>query len=306
MGGVEVGLGLGGLAEAAVAPPHLDVALDGAVLAGRGLGRWACQRTCGWPASSPHTRSRLSSYAWRQSHAVITRSRSDAVARTRRARSTGRCRCAASATAPASRSGRLASGALPAVGRARPPRRPVSAYAPWLGGPRRVEVGARARPGARREVDRLRGQAGHACRLGCAPARRAPGTALGATSAYQSPPRRPARRRGHGRTGGPATRWPAPSYRYLQLIIHTWSTRRSAGTTSSPGAWVGPFHSTRRVRRPATPGRRRGTPGRWPTPPRTPPVRPLAVEVLQPVPHLRVHVGHGLRPPGPSRAWPRP
>src|SRR5690606_26482150 len=41
--------------------------------------------------------------------------------------------------------------------------------------------------------------------------------------------------------------------RYLQLISQTWSTRRSAGTTSSPGARVGPFHSTRRGGRPRSP-----------------------------------------------------
>ena len=60
-GGVEVGLGLGGLAEAAVAPADLHVAVDRRAPRRRpGPGR-ACQRTWGWPASRPRRRRARSS-----------------------------------------------------------------------------------------------------------------------------------------------------------------------------------------------------------------------------------------------------
>ena len=146
VGGVEVRLGLGGLAEAAVAPPHLDVAVDGVLLAGgarRGRGpatapaadrRRRPTRRCAsarGPAASPMASSRAAEGCGRAG---------------RRARSRARCRCAAAATARPRR--RRAWRAPAAIGRPTPcpPRRPACGRRPG----RRATSRRRGRRAARR------------------------------------------------------------------------------------------------------------------------------------------------------------
>ena len=105
-----------------------------------------------------------------------------------------------------------------------------------------------------REVGGVRRQRRPGAELARARARTAPGRRRARPPRTSRPPRgRRARRPARARRAATGAALASTLDRYLQLISHTWSTRRSAGTTSSPGAWVGPFHSTSAGGRPRRP-----------------------------------------------------
>ena len=226
----------------------------------------------------------------------------------RRGRSTGALPMRSSRQSTASASGRLASVRFQRSAEARPTAAAsVAVRGLRLGGPPRVEVGAELGPVRRREVDRLRGQVGPRAELGAhlgeerlVRVRGDLGVPVASAGGW-------APRRGRGRTAGPGDALASTFVRYLQLIIHTWSTRRSAGTTSSPGAWVGPFHSTSRGTAPRNPwsAARNAWPlahaaansCRW---------RPSPWRTSQPRPDRRGPRWRRPAPPARSRAWPRP
>ena len=137
---------------------------------------------------------------------------------------------------------------------------------------------------------------------GRASRRTAPGARSARRASYQSALAPAAgRRSGAARTGRRATALCRIFDRYLQLTRYTWSTRRSAGTTSSPGCAVRP--STRPGRdpaaqavlggegRPARWRRRRGTHGSS--------CRSV-VQAVEPLPRRAVDPEQFLRP-GPQR-----